>query len=202
MHMSAKIDVSPNIDAYFEQIVHDAIQARRVEATEAAEQYLAGMLSDYARGGQPRAALDKPLTFQLRDALEARGADRFKRLQAIGDSVLYLVGFFSQWLKRHGADRAYVITVGSSAYGHASAMLRMGGNESSHDVLLELSSKYDRFVTVMHEVADGALAGVSSNSGVLKMYERYLETGSASLMGTLVDAGLCPPTRPGGGALN
>ena len=153
--MTDTIDVSTDIDTYFEEIVHNAIVARRVEATEAAEHYLASILSDYARGSQPKAALDRPFTFQLRDALEARGADRFTRLQAIGDGVLYLLGFFSDWLTRKGADRRYVMNVGSTAYGHASAMMRMSGADASHDVLGELSHKYGRFVSVLDHVAEG-----------------------------------------------
>ncbi len=168
--MTAIIDVAPDIDAYFEEIVHDAIIARRVEATEAAETYLTGLLVDYAKG-ETSATFDQPLTFQLRDALAARGAERFQRLQAIGDGVLYLLGFFEASLTRHGADRHYVMGLGSTAYSHASAMMRLGGT-SAYDVLQELSSKYERFVTVLSDVAEtalekGALRGLHSRGWIL-----------------------------------
>lgn len=163
--MTAIIDVAPDIDAYFEEIVHDAIIARKVEATEAAETYLTALLVDYAKG-ETSTTFDQPLTFQLRDALEARGAERFQRLQSIGDGVLYLLGFFEGWMTRHGADRRYVMGLGSTAYSHASAMMRLGGT-SSYDVLQELSSKYDRFVAVLSDVAEAALKDVT-----LRGYQR------------------------------
>ena len=185
------IDVSPNIEAYFEEIVHDAMRARRVAATPAAEHYLSGLLVDYARGHEPR-ALDEPLTFQLRDALESSGAERFSRLQRLGDGVLYVVGFFSAWLRRRGADRDYVMSVGSSAYGHASAMLRMGAGQDGPNVLEELSDKFDRFVVVLGEIADGALASARDDASLLRAYERWQETGSSKLAESLVEMGLFP----------
>lgn len=185
------IDVSPNIEAYFEEIVHDAMRARRVAATPAAEHYLSGLLVDYAKGHKPK-ALDEPLTFQLRDALESSGAERFSRLQRLGDGVLYVVGFFGAWLRRRGADRDYVMSVGSSAYGHASAMLRMGARQEGPNVLEELSDKFDRFVVVLGEIADGALASARDDSSLLRAYERWQETGSSKLAESLVEMGFFP----------
>ena len=185
------IDVSPNIEAYFEEIVHDAMRARRVAATPAAEHYLSGLLVDYAKGQKPK-ALDEPLTFQLRDALETRGAERFAQLQRLGDGVLYVVGFFGAWLGRRGADRDYVMSVGSSAYGHASAMLRMGASQEGPNVLGELSDKFERFVIVLGEIADGALASSRDDTSLLRAYERWQQTGSSKLAESLVEMGLFP----------
>ena len=185
------IDVSPNIEAYFEEIVHDAMRARRVAATPAAEHYLSGLLVDYAKGQKPK-ALDEPLTFQLRDALETRGAERFVRLQRLGDGVLYVVGFSGAWLGRRGADRDYVMSVGSSAYGHASAMLRMGASQEGPNVLGELSDKFERFVIVLGEIADGALASSRDDTSLLRAYERWQQTGSSKLAESLVEMGLFP----------
>ncbi len=197
---ATKIDVTPDINGYFEQVVDEAIRARRVRTSEATAQYLAAMLGAYARGQQQTAALDQPLTFLLRDALETSGAERFQRLRSIGDGVLYVLGFFGGRLTRRGADRDYVIAVGSSAYGHASAMLRLAGSASKLDVLDELASQFGRFVEVMSEVADGALAASGrrdNHQSVLKLYERWQRTGSARLADQLVALGLCP-TRASG----
>jgi hypothetical protein len=196
--VSLTVDVSPNIDAYFEEIVHEAIVARQVEATRAAEHYLVGLLSDYARGHKPSDALDQPLTLQLHEALGRVGAERFQRLRELGDGVLYLVGFFGGSLTRRGADPEYVISVGSSAYGHASAMLRMGGSDASHDVLSEMSHKFHGFVAVLCEIADGALGRASSDEAIVELYERWQATGSARLSRALASLGVCPVRSSGG----
>jgi hypothetical protein len=190
--LRATIDVTPDIDAYFESIVRDAISARQVEATRAAEHYLALLLSGYARGEQDSEAFEKPLTFLLRDALAASGMARFDKLRRIGDGVLYLLGFFGSAMTKRGADRGYVIQVGSSAYQHASAMMRLGAGDG-HDVLSELSVKFDGFVEVLSDVADGALSAARRDSAsVLRLYERWQATGSERLAEALTELGLCP----------
>lgn len=193
-----KIDVSPNIEAYFEQIVHQAVHVRRVDATAAAEQYLAGILSDYARGGRPEAALDRPVTFELHDALATEGAERFERLRTIGDAVLYVLGFFGACVTRRGADRRYLMSVGSTAYGHASTMLRLGGTAQAVDVLDELSEGFERFVLVVREVADRVIAIPRNDAKVLELYERWERSGSESLAELLGRVGICPVKAPGG----
>lgn len=193
-----KIDVSPNIDAYFEQIVHDAVAARHIDATAAAEHYVAGILSDYARGGRPEAALERPVTFELRDALASEGAERFERLRSLGDAVLYILGFFGGCVTRRGADKGYLMSLGSSAYGHASSMLRLGGTARVVDVLDELSEGFEGFVLVMGEVADSVLSTPSDDSKVLQLYERWERSGSERLAEILGDIGIFPVKKPGG----
>lgn len=194
------IDVSANIDSYFEEIVQDAMHTRRVQATGAAKHYIVGLLAEYARGAKVRPALDEPLTFQLRDALEERGAQRFERLRSIGDHVLYVLGFFGGAIKRRGADPQYVMSVGSSAYGHASAMMRMCGTAAGHDVLNELSDGYGHFVEVVTEVAESAIGTPGDDASVLRLYERWQSSGSPRLASTLNELGLFPVR--GGGELH
>ena len=169
-----------------------------MEATRAAEHYLVGLLSDYARGHKPSDALEQPLTLQLHEALGRVGVERFERLRELGDGVLYVVGFFGGSVTRRGADPQYVISVGSSAYSHASAMLRMGGSDACHDVLGELSHKFQSFVAVLCEIADGALGRASGDAAIVELYQRWQATGSARLSRALASLGVCPVKGSGG----
>ena len=198
---SRSIDVSTGINQYFDEVVGHAVQRLSVDTTEAARHYLVELLCDYARPGAAAAtALDKPLTLLLRDALEAAGAERFERLRRIGDGILYALGFFGESVTRRGADRDYVVTLGSSAYGHAAAMLRrpaLGrGSPGSHgpDVLSELAHKYDAFVGVVSEVADVSLANAAATdtARAVRLYERWVESGSPHLAVHLCEIGLFP----------
>jgi len=193
---SRSLDLSASVNEYFEEVVEQAIRAKRVSATQAAFHYLVELLSEFAcpdRG--VCATFSRPLTFLLRDALSAQGAERFGRLRRIGDGVLYMMGFFDSSVTRRGADREYVMSVGASAYSHASRMLRVGGDApGGPDVLDELSSKYATFVEVLGEVADGSLASsaVHTDTAALRLYERWRRTGSETLAAELADLGLCP----------
>ena len=202
MSQPPTIALSTSISDYFHEVVADALRVRHVDATAAASRYLVGLLCDYAHPDEEtESALSRPLTFQLRDAMEAAGTERFRRLRVLGDGVLYILGFFSSHMDQRGIDRGYVVTVGTTAYDHAAAMLRFGPRAPSGgpDVLAELAGKFEEFAGVLADVADGALASSARNdSSVVKLYERWLRTGSARLADALSTRGLIPLRGSGG----
>jgi hypothetical protein len=191
---SHRITISASITDYFASVIEDALRSRKVEASRAASQYLVGVLTDYAHPDEEaESTFSRPLTFQLRDALEASGPTRFRRLRSLGDGVLYVAGFFGGHIDLRGIDRGYVVRVGVTAYDNASAMLRSSGHRAEHDVLAELAQKFEQFVAVLNEIADGALAqGARGEGGLLHLYERWLKTGSSRIAQELGARGIIP----------
>ncbi|MBX3129005.1 MAG: hypothetical protein KF718_19975 [Polyangiaceae bacterium] len=180
---------------FFGNVVGDAIRARGLDTTDAAETYVVGLLVDYARPDQlSEETLSRPLTLLLDEAMRASGHERFERLRSLGDGVLYVSGFFAEHLHTRGVERHYVSSVGARAYESAAAMLRTSGAESSGpDVFAELAQKFRAFADLLAEVADALAARAArSDRAMLRVYERWLETGSASLADALTSRGLVP----------
>jgi hypothetical protein len=188
------IAVSTSISQYFKSVVEEALRSRKIEASEAASNYLVGVLCDYAHPNEEASsAFSRPLVFQLRDAMEANGPERFQRLRVLGDGVLYAVGFFGGHVELRGVDRGYVMSVGVAAYDNAAAMIRISPQRRGHDVLLELARKFDRFVEALNEVAEGAMAQAARGErGLIQLYERWLRTGSTRIAQELGSRGLIP----------
>jgi hypothetical protein len=199
------IAIAPNVTQYFQEVISDAIRARQVEATGAAESYLVSLLCSFTHPDEAAGAgFDRPLTFLLQDALETTGAERFRRLRTLCDHALYALGFFGGHIAVKGIDRGYVSSVGSSAYLHAAASLRNRARAERRDgvpdVLSELAAKFDRFAAVLADVAEGTLAcGARDERSVVKLYERWLKTGSSRLAEELGARGIVP-TRGAGGS--
>lgn len=192
------IELNADMEEFFGEVLKRAVAARSMEATDAACRYVVGLLCDFAKPDrESRPVLERSSTLLWREALEARGATRFRRLRQLGDGILYVLGFFGSSVRRRGADPAYVMTVGSSAYSHAAAMLRLGGAAAQGpDVLGELADKYSGFVEVLNDVAELELAGrARSDGGVLLLYERWRRTGSERLAEQLGELGLVPLRR-------
>ncbi len=192
------ISIAPSIGLYFQGPVSESIRARDVEASPAAETYLLQLLEDF---GKPKedagSTLKKPVTFLLQEAMEATGSERFKRLQSLGDGVLYGVGFFGGSMKC--ADKSYFVHVGSQAYGHAAAMLRTGGQPIGPHVLAELAKKFAGFVAVLTDVADWVMAqSARGQEGLVKIYERWLKTHSHVLSSELAGRGIVAARGAGG----
>src|SRR6478752_1719720 len=173
-----------SVDTFFQEIVDDSLRRRRVNASTSAASYLVGVLADQTHTEQ-RADSGRPLAFQLDDALKvAPPAERFQRLRALGDGVLYSSGFFADHFEARGVDATYLVGIGASAYGHAASMLR-GPRDEEHaapDVFRELAERFAEFVLVITDVAHSTLTmGVESSRNVLAVYERWLKTGSDRL---------------------
>jgi hypothetical protein len=176
---------------------------RGVDVTDGATRYLVALLADYAhpdrRAGE---ALDRPLTLLFDEAVHAPDpAERFERLRTLGDGVLYGCGFFGDHFAARGVDAKYVRGLGTRAYGAAGSMLSRGAPEelTGPDLFAELAAKFDGFVDVLTDVADATIAmSTETSRGLLKVYERWLKTGSERLAGALTARGVVPTRGPRG----
>lgn len=191
-----------SISDFFHDVVEDVIKTRRVDATDGATTYLVSLLSDYAKpDARAEETLERPLAFLLDEALHTvQPGERFDRLRVLGDGVLYSCGFFGDHFEARGVDQKYLFSIGATAYGTASSILRVPQSSSSLDddkrpldIYGELADKFATFVDVLAEVANSTIAkGAASSKGLLKMYERYLRTRSESLANTLSSHGFLP----------
>jgi hypothetical protein len=184
-----------SVTGFFGEVVEDAMRTRHVDATNGATHYLVSLLAAYAhpdsRAGE---ALERPLTLLLDEALRSPDrAERFERLRTLGDGVLYGCGFFGDHFEARGVDSKYLHALGTRAYGAASSMLRQTPDENGPDLFAELAQNFELFVDVVADVADATIAmGVASSRGLLKVYERWLRTGSERLASALTSRGVLP----------
>jgi hypothetical protein len=189
------IVAAQSVSNFFGEVVEDSLRARGVDATDGATQYLVSLLADYAHpDGRAGETLDRPLTLLLDEALrDPNQGERFERLRSLGDGVLYGCGFFADHFEARGVDPTYLRGIGTRAYGAASSMLRRGADEGGPDLFAELSQNFDSFVDVVVDVADSTIAmGMESPRALLKVYERWLRTGSQRLASALTVRGLMP----------
>ena len=198
--MESVIVGSVDVDTFFEEAVRDAARARGYDPDAPGALYLSGVLSAYARPEWvSRAALEQPLSLALAEALHTVGAERFSRLRGLGDHVLYVSGFFAPHLETRGVEVRYVTSLGARAYDNAGRMLRGAAGDGAPDLFFELAENFERFADLLNSVAEKlSLAAVPSSTAVLKLYERWLKTGSQELGSELMERGVLP-TRGAGG---
>jgi hypothetical protein len=194
------LDLSASLETFFHDVVDDAMKKQHVAATEAAEYYLVSLLTDYAKpDARSCEALERPLTLLLDEALHAPGQERFERLRVLGDGVLYVSGFFAPHLETRGVEVRYVTSLGARAYDSAGKMLRGASGDAAPDLFFELAENFQRFAELLTAVAEKlSLAAAPSSVGILKMYERWLKTGSESLGSELLEHGVVPVRGAGG----
>jgi len=186
------IVAAQSVSHFFSEVVDDAMRSRRVDATEGVTRYLVGLLSDYAhpdrRAGE---TMERPLTLLLDEALRAADpADRFERLRTIGDGVLYGCGFFGDHFEARGIDPKYLHGLGTRAYDAAGSIFQQ---KRESNLFSELALNFEAFARVLADVADVTIAmGSESSRGILRLYERWLKTGSDRLASVLASRGVMP----------
>jgi hypothetical protein len=144
------------------------------------------------------------LTLSFAEALDSEGPERFERLRSLGDQVLYLNGFFAGYLASRGVAPSYVNALGARAYSAAgrllksSALLSGGDAHRAPDLFSELSDNFRMFVELLSHVADRLQANAANTPGsMLRLYERWLRTGSLPLARSLVVHGILPTRSDG-----
>lgn len=194
------IVATARVEDFFGEIVNEAMKAKGLHASAAARTYLVSLLADLAKPGSPvERTLERPLTLLLDEALHTpQLGDRFEKLRTLGDGVLYSSGFFADHFEARGVDTNYVIGIGRTAYDTAGSLLTTSttrlDEEGPTDIFKELATRFTDFVAVLTEVANATLArGAATSRGVLKLYERWLKTGSESLAEALFSHGFVAP---------
>lgn len=119
----------------------------------------------------------------LKALQEEKVSKKQRELQSLGEAILFKSGFFAGSFKRKIIGIDYYIDMGSVAYGNL--------YESSKDPVHEdLSSRFSGYVDLFAEV--GHHVNFNDQEGVLTLFDRYLDGGSASAGAKLIELGVFP----------
>ncbi len=180
---------------FFRDLVTDSLSHRRLKVRDDTEFYLVNLLAEQVVRsedvtGEPD---DEPLAFILKRALEAERDERWRQLKRLGDTALFVSGFFGDSLARSLVDVDYYIAMGERAYDTLSETPR--GPRGTHALFGELAQRFGTFVDLYAEIAE--LSDLRSNRGLLRMYERFLLTGSQRVAERLRERGVALFSGPG-----
>ena len=179
------VTLATSVDAFFHEMVTEALDEADLGASEPAGWYLVNLLGDFTR----TRLTDDPLGVKLVEATVDAG-DRMKKLKEVGDTSLYVAGYFTESLSRSLVDVEYYVGLGQSAYGQLSRQL--GGNSNAgggsiSEVYGELAEKFPQFVDVLMAVRRRV---DYSTTDVTKLYEIWLRTRDEWVEKRLRQAGL------------
>jgi hypothetical protein len=119
--------------------------------------------------------------------------ERVRLLRRLGDMALCISGFFADSLNRKVVDQDYYIQMGGAAYGTLAATFDKKGNGADVFVELydELARKFSSLVEVLNEVSEGVSG---RDQSMLRIYDRWLKTGSDRMHRMLIERGVLPNT--------
>jgi hypothetical protein len=173
---------------YFKELVESSLTRQRVRAGNLTEFYLVNLLCRYVRldASPQQTGETQPLAFRLARALDSGGFEQRVRLRSVGDFSLFMSGFFSDSFARRAVDVDYYRSLGECAY----ASLSRSEDEAFAEVFAELSQKFVGFMDVLADISDRTT--LASATEVMRIYEKWLRTGSERDGQRLVERGIFP----------
>ena len=174
---------------YFKDLIEAALARQHVRANELTAFYLVNLLCRFMRPDLHIPFADdsaEPLAFRLGRALESAGIEQRARLRNVGDCSLFMSGFFPDSFRRRLVDVDYYKSMGAYAYGSLSRR----DEDAFCEVFAELARKFVGFTDVLADVSERT--AMASNADVLRLYEKWLRTGSPRDGRRLVDRGIVP----------
>ena len=174
---------------FFKDLVESALSRQQLRANELTSYYLVDLLCRFVRSDERIPFSDdagEPLALRLGRALGSGGLEQRARLRNLGDFSLFMTGFFSDSLNRRAVDVDYYVSMGEYAYGSLSRREA----DAFGEVFSELARKFVPFTDVLADVSERT--GIRSSVDVLRLYEKWLRTGSPRDGQRLADRGILP----------
>ena len=176
---------------YFKALIEGALSRQHLRTSELTSYYLVDLLCRFVRPDRRIPFNDdsgEPLALRLARALESGGMEQRARLRNVGDFTLFTSGYFSDSLRRGVVDVDYYVSLGEYAY--ASLGRRDRDEGAFGEVFAELARKFVAFTDVLSDVSERT--GTGGSADVLRLYEKWLRTGSPRDGQRLADRGIAP----------
>src|SRR5215470_3115468 len=122
------MDLHTTVTEFFHEAVVSALRTQSVTAAEPAEFYLVNLLSDFTKASRVD---EEPLALKMAQVASAAHDAKVKGLKEIGDTSLYVSGFFADSLTRRLVDVDYYMAMGGSAYSQLAGLMETSRGSAS-----------------------------------------------------------------------
>lgn len=184
---------------FFVEMVEEGFARKQFRPPALAQDYLVGVLEYYLDARNLFDAEIDETTGQRKDATLAEmflraqdptQPDRRDILKRLADKTLYISGFFGDSLNRSLVDIDYYAGLGGAAYGN---LAEIAVEDEVSNVFRIFSRNFLNFVDVLTYISQRSF--IQSDEGLLRLYDRYLKTGSEMARERLIEMGVIPLHR-------
>lgn len=189
-----------SMEEFFREAVATGLKRTGLTLTDQAEAYVVRLLAEFAHADrvfQGTERGDKPaLATLLSKAQSLPREEAIPVYRQMGDSSLYLSGFFTEAVKKGLVSVEYYVSMGESAYASVSGLMRPTAAHVSA-LYAELADRFAALVDLLQAVSLIALedSPALNDNQVFELMERYRRTGRPELLRALEAWGVV--LRPG-----
>lgn len=177
---------------FFVDVVEEAVVVRNMKTFPLAQNYLVSILENYVTTtnlfdsqSENGKLTRETLAETFLKAQNANSNVKIELLKKLGDVSLYVSGFFSDSLNRKIVDVDYYVDMGGTAYGVLATETK---EDTSKKVFSEFSKRFVEYVDLLTTISQKAF--IQNDESILRLYEKYLKTGSSLARETLEAKGI------------
>lgn len=183
---------------FFEEVVSEALDRKKIKIQPVVSNYLVDLLKRYlitenlfdSEDGSGRKRRSTLAEMFLKSS-HLSPAQRVETLKRLGDTSLYISGFFAPSLQRKVVDVSYYVDMGMSAYGTLAEMVR---EDTFAAVYSEMERKFTEFVDAFSFISLQTMSRQPAD--LMTLFSLYLETGSEWAHQEILKQGVVPPSFP------
>lgn len=201
--MKKVIHLATDVESFFEDEVKNAARKQGVDLSPFASRYVGRVLTRFT---ETRAYLTKTedeggkfsyptLALLWLEGFSKTMNEQLHQFQHVGDLALFTSGFFGERLGRSMIDMDYYVAMGGKAYERAGQIRESIQAERDLNIFFELSGTFGKLVDVVAEISDRSLT--SNDRDLLRLYEKWVSTGSERIRRMLAENGVIPGQDPG-----
>jgi hypothetical protein len=175
--------VQPNLKVFFHDALSTALMRQQLRAQPVTIGYLADLLMTFLRTERlyektPDGLGFRPLALRHGESWQSTSVGaRVRILRELGDVALFVAGVLAESLNRKLVDVDYYTAMGGSAYARLANTLNTDQASLPFGAMYaELARKFTEYADVLGEVAEHP--EVRQHKDVLRLYDRWLKTGS------------------------
>jgi hypothetical protein len=180
---------------FFRERVVEAQARQHRKLPDNVEFYLVTLLCDFVKTRDDTAPDSDCLALVLKRALEGSYGEKIALFKHIGDTALYVSGFFRDSFNRKAYDMNYYAMMGGGAYSQLAALMRANSTfgRTMGTIYAELAEHFSPAVEVLMDVSDQT-TGVADNHpfNALNVYSQWVSTESEKLGRDLLREGIIP----------
>lgn len=178
---------------YFSEMVDHGLEKKKLKALPAVKSYLVQLLEYYLDASRlyetetDEMGNKNPTTLAelFLKASNSENNEKKELLKKLGDKSLYISGFFGNSLEKKLVDIDYYAGMGCVAYENLSYVIK---EDTQSKVYKIFAKQFLDFVDVLSYISEKSLN--QSEQNILRLYDRYLRTGSEVAKDKLIEMGV------------
>lgn len=194
----SNLSLTVNPAEFFRDHVTSAINNQKLTISDEVEFYIVNLLCEFICQTKIKTSteeidlLDTPIAILLKKALDARPEEQVKMFKAVGDTTLYISGYFQDYFNDKTFTIDYFIGVGANAYNSVSSLSReLYKDKTGAEIYNSLAENFKKIVEIVAEVSDNL--GMTKSQNILAIYDRWIRNQSSDrLRRKLEGSGIIP----------